>query len=64
MREIFFADKSWRLTGDADFDGTFHLFKGGHDLSGSFKSDVVALNGYQFPSLYGSLQWTRHLFDI
>src|SRR5262249_15774161 len=25
MRQIFFANESWRLSGDADFDGSFHL---------------------------------------
>ena len=32
MRELFFKDETWRLTGDGDFTGTFHLFKGGRDL--------------------------------
>ncbi len=32
MREIFFRHETYRLTGDGDFTGVFHLFKGGHDL--------------------------------
>ena len=36
MREIFFTKENWELAGDGDFTGTFHLFKGGHDLTGTF----------------------------
>ena len=36
----------------------FHLFKGGHDLAGTFKSDVLGWNDYRFPALSGSLHWT------
>ena len=64
MREIFFAHETWRIAGDADFTGVFHLFKGGHDLSGKFKSDLAGVNDYRFPSLYGSLRWTPAAFDV
>ena len=51
--------------GDGDFTGTFHLFKGGHDLSGTFTSDAaLGVNDYRFPALYGSLRWTPHGFDV
>src|SRR5262249_54434975 len=55
MREIFFRQESWALSGDGDFDGTFHLFKGGHELSGRFNSPLVGLYAYRFPSLRGAL---------
>ena len=64
MREIFFRDQVWELAGDGDFTGTFHLFKGGHDLSGAFTSNELGVYAYRFPSLYGSLHWTRKLFDV
>ena len=64
MREIFFKDESWKLTGAADFTGTFHLFKGGHDLAGSFTAPVFGINDYRFPSLYGQLHWTGSGFEI
>jgi TamB, inner membrane protein subunit of TAM complex len=64
MREIFFAHETWRLAGDGDFNGVFHLFKGGHDLHGTFKSDLAGVNDYRFPSLYGSLRWTPAAFDV
>jgi hypothetical protein len=64
MREIFFRRESWQLAGDGDFTGKFHLFKGGHDLAGAFTSDELGVYAYRFPKLYGSLHWTRQLFDI
>jgi hypothetical protein len=64
MRELFFKDETWRLTGDGDFTGTFHLFKGGRDLSGTFTSPVAGVNAYRFPSLYGSLRWTPAAFEV
>jgi hypothetical protein len=64
MREIFFARQRWNLSGTGDFTGRFHLFKGGHDLSGSFMSGLAGVDNYRFPSLYGSLHWTRSGFEV
>ena len=64
MREIFFAREHWQLGGEGDFTGVFHLFKGGHDLAGNFTSQIAAVNEYRFPSLYGSLHWTRKSFEV
>jgi translocation and assembly module TamB len=64
MREIFFEREAWRLTGDGDFTGTFHLFKGGYDLAGTFHSDVAGINEYRFPALFGSLHWTKSGFSV
>jgi len=68
MRELFFKDASWRVSGDGTFNGTFRLFKTGavtnRDLSGTFSSDLAGLDDYRFPSLYGSLRWNQHGFDV
>ena len=40
---------TWNLDGDGDFNGVFHLFKGGHDLSGNFTSPLAGVNEYRFP---------------
>jgi hypothetical protein len=64
MREIFFTDEKWRLFGDADFVGTFRLFDGGHDLSGTFTSQLAGVNDDRFPRLNGSLRWTQRAFDV
>jgi hypothetical protein len=68
MRELFFKDESWRVTGDGDFNGVFKLFKQpngtGRDLTGTFSSALASVNDYQFPSLYGSLRWSQHAFEV
>jgi hypothetical protein len=64
MRQIFFSSEPWVLTGDGDFKGTFHLFKGGHELTGRFASEMAGVYDYRFPSLGGSLRWTRRAFEI
>ena len=64
MGDIFFSDQNWNLTGDGDVTGRFHLFKGGHDVSGRFKSDVLGWKDYRFPALAGSLHWTPTAFDV
>ena len=64
MGDIFFSDQDWNLTGDGDVAGKFHLFKGGHDLGGTFKSDVLGWKDYRFPALAGSLRWTPAAFDV
>jgi hypothetical protein len=64
MRELFFAKERWVLSGEGDFTGSFHLFNGGHDLAGTFKSEVAGLYDYRFPGLNGSLHWTRNGFDV
>jgi len=68
MRELFFRDEPWRLSGSGDFTGTFRLFKTGdetnRDLAGTFSSELAGLNDYRFPQLYGSLHWTQHAFDV
>lgn len=64
MREIFFRNEQWALAGDGDFTGRFHLFKGGYDLAGDFTSQIAGVNTYRFPSLHGSLRWTRDRFEV
>src|SRR5205085_712484 len=64
MREIFFRDERWQLMGDGDFNGTFHLYKGGHDLAGTFASEMAGVDAYRFPNLYGSLHWTPTAFEV
>ena len=64
MREIFFAHDTFSLNGDANFTGTFHLFKGGRELKGDFRSDLAKLNRFDFPSLEGSLVWVRDRFEV
>jgi hypothetical protein len=64
MRQLFFKDETWELAGHGDFTGVFHLFKGGRDLTGTFASDLLGVDRYRFPRLYGSLRWTPRAFDV
>ncbi|PWT81818.1 MAG: hypothetical protein C5B57_09780 [Blastocatellia bacterium] len=64
MREIFFKNEKWGLSGEGDISGTFHLFKSGRDLTGTFASSVLGVNQYRFPALHGSVHWTPTALDI
>ncbi len=68
MRQLFFKDETWDLTGDGKFTGIFRLLKRGEDtdrdLTGTFTSELAGVNTYRFPSLYGSLKWTQHAFEV
>lgn len=58
MREIFWPGQSFSLGGEGTFDGTFHLFKGGHELQGTFASRQAGFNALRFDELAGALRWT------
>lgn len=64
MHDIFFADQKWRSRGDGTFTGTFHLFKGGHLLTGKFASPLAWVNQFAFPDLRGSLVWEPSRFEV
>jgi translocation-and-assembly-module (TAM) inner membrane subunit TamB-like protein len=68
QKEIFFHGQNFKATGTGDFTGTFHLFKGGRELKGSFVSPVagVTLAGktWRFPDLRGDVVWVPEHLDI
>ena len=64
MREIFFARERWRILGRGDFTGTFHLFRGGRELKGTFASARAAVNQHPFEDLRGSLLWVPRRFEV
>jgi hypothetical protein len=64
MREVFFANETWRSRGDATFTGTFHLFKGGHRVAGDFACPIGFVNRLPFPNLRGSLVWEPDHFEV
>jgi len=63
MRELFWAREQFSLSGDGDFTGTFHLFKGGRELTGTFFSPEAGVNAYRFPQLRGAIRWLPDSFD-
>ncbi|MEZ5286269.1 MAG: hypothetical protein R2712_15960 [Vicinamibacterales bacterium] len=64
MREIFFARDTFSLYGEGDFEGTFHLFKGGRELRGNFYSAEAGLDEFRFPDLEGALVWLPDRFEV
>ena len=64
MKEIFFARDNFTVTGAGLFEGVWHLFEGGRELTGSFSSADATLAGLRFPELEGDLIWTRDRFEI
>jgi hypothetical protein len=64
MRQLFFQNEKWELTGEGDVAGTFHLFKNGRDLAATFASASLGVNEYRFPGLYGSVHWTPTELDV
>ena len=47
-----------------DFTGTFHLFKGGRELKGTFVSPLAGVNDWRFPNLRGSVLWVPDRLEI
>lgn len=64
MRPIFFKNDTFKLSGEGDFTGTFHMFKGGRELKGDFTSAMAGVNDYRFPNLAGSLIWIPDRFEV
>jgi hypothetical protein len=64
MRQLFFAREPWRLSGTGEFTGTFHLFKGGRELKGTFASDLAGVNEYRFQDLRGALLWLPDRLEV
>lgn len=64
MREIFFRNDTFTLVGEGDFTGTFHIFKGGRELKGTFESALAGLYDYRFPNLRGALLWVPDRFEV
>ncbi|MXZ72033.1 MAG: hypothetical protein F4Z04_11120 [Acidobacteria bacterium] len=64
MKTIFFARDNFTVTGDAAFTGTWHIFDGGRELTGTFTAPDPNLNDLAFPDLDGDLIWTRDRFEI
>jgi hypothetical protein len=72
MREIFFANDKFTLSGESDFNGTFHLFREtvngrsrtGRELKGNFYSALAGVNAYRFSELRGSVLWVPESLDV
>ena len=64
MKTIFFARDNFTVIGDAAFTGTWHIFDGGRELTGTFTAPDPTLIDLAFPALEGDLIWTNDRFEI
>ena len=72
MREIFFANDRFSLSGESSFTGTFHMFKEvvngrsrtGRELKGNFYSATAGVNAYRFGDLRGSVLWVPESLEV
>jgi TamB, inner membrane protein subunit of TAM complex len=64
QKNIFFHGQKFAVSGTGDFTGTFHLFKGGRELKGSFASPLAGVNDWRFPNLRGSVLWLPERLEI
>jgi hypothetical protein len=64
QKNIFFHRDKFSASGKGDFQGTFHLFKGGRELKGSFTSPMAGVNDWRFPTLRGDVLWLPDRLEI
>ena len=64
QKNIFFHRDRFTASGQGDFQGTFHLFKGGRELKGTFTSPVAGVNDWRFPNLAGRCCGCRDRLEI
>lgn len=64
QKDLWWAGQDFTLSGDAEFRGRFSLFKGGRDLTGTFRSEETGLNDFRFPGLNGRLRWLPDRFEV
>jgi hypothetical protein len=64
QKNIFFHGQKFAASGVGDFTGSFHLFKGGRELKGSFVSPLAGVNDWRFPNLRGSVLWLPDRLEI
>lgn len=64
QKDIYFHGQDFRASGTAEFAGTFHLFKGGRELKGSFTSPLVGVNDWRFPNLRGEVLWVPEKMHV
>ena len=64
MKDVFFAGDPFTVAGTGALVGTWHIFDGGKELTGTLQSDSWALNGLEFPEMNASLLWTDDRFEL
>lgn len=68
QKHIFFNRDKFTATGTADFNGTFHYFKGGRELRGSWQTPLahvtLGANRWRFTDLRGDALWLPDRLEV
>lgn len=64
QKNIYFHKEKFSASGQGEFQGTFHLFKGGRELKGTFTSPMAGVNTWRFPDLKGSVLWVPDRLEV
>jgi hypothetical protein len=68
QKNIFFNKERFTAAGNADFEGTFHLFKTGRELKGKWQTPVaqvkIGANEWRFPNLRGDVLWLSDRLEV
>ena len=64
QKNIFFHRDAFQASGSGDFVGTFHMFRGGRELKGTFSSPLAGVNDWRFPHLKGAVLWLRDRLEV
>jgi hypothetical protein len=64
QKDIFFHGDRFVASGQADFRGTFRMFRGGRELKGTFTSPIAGVNDWRFPNLTGDVLWVRDRLEV
>jgi hypothetical protein len=68
QKNIFFHRDKFEATGPATFDGTFHYFKGGREMKGTWTSPSahvkIGANNWAFTNLAGKVLWVPSTLEV
>lgn len=68
QKRIFFTRERFTATGSADFEGTYHFYKGGRELKGSWRTPVANVtlgeNTWRFANLRGDVRWLPDRLEV
>lgn len=68
QKNIYFHKDKFDAAGDAEFEGTFHYFKGGRELKGAWKTPLARVklgaNTWAFSNVHGKVLWVPSTLEV
>ncbi|MBA3295878.1 MAG: hypothetical protein H0U19_03005, partial [Acidobacteria bacterium] len=68
QKGIYFHKDKFDASGDAEFEGTFHYFKGGRELKGAWKTPLARVslgaNTWAFTNVRGKVLWVPSTLEV